>query len=331
MTLKGEAVMKFAFVSCNHPVKHPSQPGWLDLAERKPEVLLLIGDNTYVEDHMWQLWFGRPALTKDDESYAIYLHERYVKQWAVPEFRQCLAEHRARQGDVLGTIDDHDFLGNDLAVTPELAMKAKIARALFRQFIEQCNGCIQERYPGLPDWRSDPDPGMNSGLGLATSRRYGDVLVALLDNRSFREDPGQNTRALGERQIKWLQSQLNSDQRVSLVFSGSPLTRGSKWLVAGSTLSQYPTEFRELRSLYHSYASRNIVHIGGDLHYNDYKGRDEHVDFVEVCSSGMGTGYLPFSSHQYGNFGIIEVSPQELRIQTYGADPHRNYDHRHPI
>lgn len=323
--------MKIAFASCNHVRKHPSQPAWVDLAGHAPDVLVLLGDNIYLEDHWWELYVNRPAHRLDDDGFAAYLHERYRRQWSVAEFQWMLQHLHHKPVEVLGTVDDHDFLGDGTGPTDEMQTKARISRLLHRQFIAACNSPVPTVYPDLPDWRNAPDPGFQEGLGLATARQYPDVGVVVLDNRSYREPEGLDRVALGRPQLSWLQRQLHRPQRVSLVFSGSPLTRGSKFFAPGSPLSEYVSEYRELRAIYKAYAGKNIIHVAGDLHYNEFKGRDVHRDFMEVCSSGLATGFLPFSSKAYGNYGLITCEPHQVVIETFGAQTSRNTHYVLPL
>jgi PhoD-like phosphatase len=323
--------VKFAFASCNHPYWHPSQPGWLELAEHQPDVLLMMGDNTYIEQHPWEIFFNKPVNRLDDDAFAAYLHERYERQWWVPEYQELVKRMALSQAPVMGTLDDHDFLGNDYYVTPETQNKARIARVLHRQFIAASNGPIASSYPALPDWRVDPDAGFEQGLGCASAKRWGPIKLVVLDNRSYREKPGELAVAFGQRQLDWLRMHLACDQKISLVCSGSTLLPGSKWWARGSAISPYRQEYEQLRQIYLDNAQQCIVHLAGDLHYNEWRGRKVHGHFVEVCSSGMGTGWQPFAFTQNANFGLAEWSDNTLRIRTFGDEGERNYDKSLPV
>jgi hypothetical protein len=345
-------MLKIAFCSCNHPLVHPQQPGWLALAENKPDVLLLLGDNVYVEQNELEIIGGlRPAVALSDLAYGQRLHAMYSAQWQVPQFRQALEASRL----VLGTLDDHDFLGNDVYVSPSLQRKATFARLLHRQFIAACNTRpLPRSYPAFDDVFVLDDVGFERGIGLATAwqsepersgqDRSGQNLgedhlvtkIILLDNRSYRERPpllGFGRRvALGSAQISWLAQELVGSQRLTIVASGSTFSAGQKLPIRGSPLRDYIGDASTLRGFYSGLGSGNrVIHLGGDLHYNDFWPWSNEHPFTEIASSGMGTGLQPFSNDQYGNFGLLSVGESSVHLQTFGAEEKRNLNIVLPI
>lgn len=325
--------LRIAFASCHHAYTHPHQSAWLDLAARQPDGVLLMGDNVYLEKHIWQLWCDKPV-NRSDQEFAVHLHQCYQRQWAVPEFRQMLRELHDRGGWVRGTVDDHDFLGDDQCVSPATQQKACMARALFLQFIECCGNPAQEVYPPLPasipaQWQALDTSRFSAGLGLACRWQQEHVQLLMLDNRSYREPKAPHARALGPEQMAWIEANLEAHDRpghLTLVASGSPLSRGSVKCVPGSPLSDYPAEYAELLALYARFSRQTILHLGGDVHYNDWKDRDPVHGHYQVVSSALGSGALPFSCKARGNFGILDAGLTHLRVRTFGAQSHRNVD-----
>lgn len=319
--------MKIAFCSCNHPLIQPSQPGWLALADHAPDALLLLGDNVYVEDSKQEvvvkaLW---PSQRLNPRAFAQRLHDRYRAQARVPQFRLAVQA----SGAVAGTIDDHDFLGNDQYVQPHTQAKARVARQLHRQFIAFCNlRPLPIDYPPLADGLSAPDSGFDQGLGLASSLTLGQVKIMLLDNRSYRSSPrSANPVALGSAQMGWLANHLVGSQRLSIVASGSTLNPGNKYLIRGNPLADYPQDARLLRSLYQNQRHQVVLHVGGDIHYNTHWPElAAQNGFMELASSGMGTGLQPFSAQPQNNFGLITLEHDAVHVQLRGksADDHIN-------
>jgi hypothetical protein len=270
-------------------------------------------------------------------------------QWRVPQFRQAVAASRV----VMGTLDDHDFLGNDTYVSPSLQRKARLARLLHRQFIAACNLrpsplSLSMRYPAFEDVFAMDDVGFDQGIGLAQSWQSeagqgSDHLVTkiiLLDNRSYREAPphlvGKPAVALGAAQISWLAQELVGSQRLSIVASGSPFTAGDRLGIAGSALEVYRREASILRTLYSSQngsigRGQRVVHLGGDLHYNAFTPWSSDHPFTELTSSGMGSGWQPFAQQQRGNFGVLSVGASSVRMQLFGAEDERNLDVTMPL
>lgn len=330
-------MLKIAFCSCNHPLVHPQQPGWLALASHKPDVLLLLGDNVYVEHDVTELIGSqRPAFAMSDLSYGRRLHEQYALQWQVPQFRQALAASRI----VMGTLDDHDFLGNDTYVSPSLQRKATLARLLHRQFIAACGQRpLPLRYPAFDEVFAIDDVGFDQGIGLAQSwqSEIGEgadhlaTKIILLDNRSYREaQPHLGNKpavALGAAQISWLAQELVGSQRLSIVASGSTFTAGDRIGIVGSPLDAYRRESNILRTLYASQSrGQRVIHLGGDLHYNAFTPWSSSHPFTELASSGMGSGWQPFAQAQRGNFGLLTIEASSVRMQLLGAEDERNLD-----
>ncbi len=332
-------MLNIAFCSCNHPSLHAQQTGWLALAEQQPDVLLLLGDNVYVEQNVGEL-IGhlRPVVMLSDLEYGRRLHSLYAAQWQVPQFRQALAA----SARVMGTLDDHDFLGNDTYVRPVFERKARLARWLHRQFIQACNlRPLPTAYPAFEEVLTWDDLGFERGIGLAQSWQStagaGDahpiVKIMLLDNRSYRwPHTGQGAQqaiALGASQISWLAQELLGSQQLSIVASGSTFSAGDRLGIPGSPLQAYSREAAILRSLYASQSQgRRVIHVGGDLHYNAFWPWSPEHPFWELASSGMGSGWQPFARQQRGNFGLISVGLKEVRLRLFGMEAERNLDVR---
>lgn len=335
-------MLKIAFCSCNHPLVHPRQPGWLPLAALAPDVLLLLGDNVYVERHVGELVGAqRPVVALSDLAYGRRLHGLYAAQWQVPEFQKAVGA----AGRVMGTLDDHDFLGNDTYVRPSFERKASLARLLHRQFITACNARpLSNRYPAFEDVFALDDVGFEQGIGVAQSWQsspvdtpaHWSVKIIVLDNRSYRQSPPTSdtsaSRALGAAQISWLAQELVGSQRLTIVASGSTFSPGDRFGIAGSPLQSYRQEANILRTLYASASQgRRVVHVGGDLHYNAYWPWQREHPFIEIASSGMGSGWQPFANKQRGNFGVLTVGAGQMGLQLFGAEHDRNIDITVPI
>jgi len=318
--------LRIAFAACHHAGVHPQQPGWLTVAAQAPDVLLLLGDNVYLENDLTEvlLPWRRPRRWSLSD-FVQRLHACYARQAAVPAFRQAL---RA-SSKVLGTFDDHDFLGNDAYAGehPELAGHARMARQLLRQFLTFCNTRpLPEAYPSAPGLDAPEPVGDAPGVACAIDLR--DVRVIVLDNRSFRHQPASQAACLGKVQLDWLAAQLNGPQRLTVVATGSTLSASPRCWVRGEPLVRHAEEMGRLRGLYRDAVrgrGQVLVHLGGDLHHNAHW---HHEDFLEVASSGLGSGWQPFASRQKGNAGMLTwpVDAGSVRVQTWGSEPRCNID-----
>lgn len=114
--------MKMVFTSCMNAEQDSLQEVWNQIAEEVPDVLMLLGDQIYMDwgDLGASKWLRklRPELAAGQmgglKSFAADMHQRYAAQWAVPAFRALLAAFTGRGPDRLLVIwDDHDFAWNN--------------------------------------------------------------------------------------------------------------------------------------------------------------------------------------------------------------------------
>jgi alkaline phosphatase D len=109
--------MKIVFTSCMDASRLPSQPVWTHVQSLNPDVLMLLGDQIYMD------WFDlgtsnwRRAIDSNTSGeladFAQAMHARYQQQAAVPEFQGLLQNMAAGSKQVVVTWDDHDFAWND--------------------------------------------------------------------------------------------------------------------------------------------------------------------------------------------------------------------------
>ena len=123
---------RIAFVSCAHPVLCPVQPAWHAIAAAEPDLLLLLGDNTYMS------WEGKKWLIDD-------LRDNYAKQFAVPGFKRLL-----QTTPHLAIWDDHDFGWNDCVGSELDAGQLAATRALFDQHL---GSAFNNNPPHMYCWR----------------------------------------------------------------------------------------------------------------------------------------------------------------------------------
>lgn len=97
--------MKLAVASCSKLQQVNPQPVWSEIKAEKPDVLLLLGDNIYLD------------------------HDHHSN--AEPNFAPLLADLRARNAPVIAIYDDHDFLGNNRYGGDHDPALANAARAEF--------------------------------------------------------------------------------------------------------------------------------------------------------------------------------------------------------
>ena len=106
---------KIAIASCCKIQYVPDQPGWEEIEDERPDLLLLLGDNVYMRNGSWD----HP-----------YMEERYKEQLKERHFKSLLGAV-----PFLATWDDHDFGPNDTNGAEVADWQRRESRRLFRRFM----------------------------------------------------------------------------------------------------------------------------------------------------------------------------------------------------
>lgn len=295
--------MKIAFVSCFDALKDQEQTVWNRIQALQPDMLLLLGDTIYM-DYFPKL--GAPRKW-DDDKFLDEMYRRYEAQWNVDSFRALV--HTVPV--VATTWDDHDFAWNNAGgaargkkeVTRE---KRLISKGLHLQFRDQ----IRERptpaaYPAKPDMETLL-AGNDDGIEESFDKDH--VRIVMLDGRTFREKPDDERESslLGAEQQGWLAGLVNSWDGLSIVCSGSTLTRSKEsW-----------DNFNDFEWL----ADQNfedVMVLSGDVHENVFRRHRNMGGLVEATSSGAA---LPGFTGDIGNFGLLDVQVGKVAITLYDED-----------
>ncbi len=200
--------MKIAFTSCCDPHNDDKQVAWLELAKQKPDVLVLLGDNMYMD---YGLGKGSIKLKApkgfSDFEFTNAMHEKYAMQWAIPSFHAAILNI----SKIYAIWDDHDFAWNnsrgegderDDELVPNT--KRAIAKRLFEQFRQALiTKPPANLYPSNPYATGIP-AGFTGlpyiGIQETISDLSPGVQLHLLDGRSFRPEQGKTKSFLGETQ-----------------------------------------------------------------------------------------------------------------------------------
>ena len=308
--------MRIAFTSCMDVLDDPKQKIWGRIADKNPQVLLLLGDNIYMD-----FGFLGPRRLKepkkwDNAHFAEEMYRRYKKQSEVSSFRQFLAGI-----DHVGTTwDDHDFAWNNTAglgggeginednVVPR--KKKLISRALHLQYRDWLRSRpLPIAYPPMPDLDTmlhDDDQGIQESFDLDTVR------VVMLDTRYHREPTRRffrpktpTSNLLGDEQRQWLKSQIDSWSGVTLLGSSSTLLGKEGW-------DNYQDfEWLQQRNLNH------CLFLTGDIH--KWKLPDPHINLSGVTEATASGAARPSLLH--GNsevYGILDIEGDTVTIDLYG-------------
>jgi alkaline phosphatase D len=268
--------MKIVAASCCKLQTTNPQPVWREIQAERPDALLLLGDNIYL-DH---------DAHDDPAALSAELRRLYAAQLAEPAFAALLADLRARHAPVIAVYDDHDFLGNnryggDHPPALREAARAELLRALAPA---------------------------TTGQDVYHAHRLGLVDLIVLDGRFYRTHPARSgadrDAVLGQLQWQWFEEAVHaSTAPYLLVASGTTVHR---W--GDESWEQYPGAFQRLLQLVGR--RRGALVVSGDVHQN---AAYDDSGLVEIVTSAVARRGLVFG-RQRRNYGVLRFDPQQLDV-----------------
>ena len=261
------------------------------IAAQEPDIMLWLGDNTYLREADWYSKTGM-----------LY---RYTHTRSLTELQPLLATTSN-----YAIWDDHDYGPDNSDRT--FAMK-EVSLGLFKDF-----------------W-ANPTYGIGSLGGTVSSFEWGDAQFFLLDNRYFRSpnewDSGKR-EILGKDQLEWLQEALVSSRATFKIIciGGQFLNTAQKYETHNHIA---PEERLELLHTLINEGIKNVIFLSGDRHHNELsqyalKGIDLYDWTVSPLTSGAANAAkevnaLRVEGSYFGerSFGMLELSgPQKERKCT---------------
>ncbi len=254
-----EPLARLTFTSCCHH-KRTEQPAWGHIAERKSDLLLLLGDNVYAKQRGWDI---------------ADLAQRYRDRLSDPRFRRAI-DNTA----MIATWDDHDLGPNNaLGDTPD-------ARAIGETGMERREEARLLFLSHLSPRGVNPDALTHPAGEIYCSYELNGVLIIVLDGRYYRQDireVGADAQFLGETQEAWLWSQLDRAQSgnyvATIVCCGSTINANKE---LGEDVSHYRRFYTEFAKRFRS--CPNPIFLSGDIHSSAFV---RHEGFVEAIASGV--------------------------------------------
>lgn len=232
---------KVAMGSCNYineaAYDRPGKPYGGDyfifdkIADEKPDVMLWLGDNTYLREADWS-------------SSAGILH-RYTHSRSVVEMQKLLASCPN-----YAIWDDHDYGPNDAN----------------RSWIHK-NWTLE----AFQNFWANPSYGLSPGQGITSAFNYNDIDFFLLDDRWFRSSEQLADSCLremlGETQLDWLINALKfSNAPFKIVAVGSQVLNS---MALYENYAQFPCERKRLLDRIAAEGIKNVVFVTGDRHHSE--------------------------------------------------------------
>lgn len=275
--------MKIIAASCANIREVDPQPAWAEIRGEQPDVLLLLGDNVYLQrnDH------GSPV------ELAAELRALYARQLAEAGFAGLLTDLRSRGGQLIAIYDDHDFLGNNRCgadVTESADNSGALRRAARAEFIRAFS------------------PAM-TGTDVYHMHNLGLVDLIVLDTRFYRATPSALARddpgALpGARQWAWLESAVTASRANYLLVASSTTLHA----FGDQSWEQYPAAFNRMLALLKGRAGALLV--SGDVHRN---AAYDESGVIEIVTSGVAHRGRAFGVVRK-NYGVLTFGGDALQV-----------------
>jgi len=270
--------MKIISASCSKLQQTNPQPVWNEILNEKPDVLLLLGDNIYL-DH---------DKHSDPNQLRKELNRLYANQFAEKNFANLISDLKSRNAKLIAIYDDHDFLGNNRYGGEHDPALREAAR---EEFIKAF---------------SPPVSGEDVYYKISTEL----VDIILLDERFYRLAPhtSRNDRdaILGEAQWQWFEDAVSSTENGKFLLIASSTTLHT---FGDESWEQYPGAFGRMVNLLRDRVGAFIV--SGDVHRNALY---DDSGVIEIVTSGVARNGIVFGSPRK-NYGVLTFSQNEMRVE----------------
>ena len=300
---------KVALGSCTYineePFDRPGTPYGAEyhifesIAKQQPDVMLWLGDNTYLREVDWNTWKG--------------ICHRYTHTRALPEMQPLLASthHYA-------IWDDHDFGPND--ADRGFIHKDKTLKAF-------------DLFWGNPTCGIPQAPGGNTSFF-----QWADMDFFLLDNRSFRSPNNCKTcepEILGKAQIDWLVEALITSRAPFkfVAIGGQVLNTATAY---ENYVNHHEAERNYLLKRIEDEGIRNVIFLTGDRHHTELSKMTNRAGYniydftVSPLTSGSGGNASEANTNRVlntfvnvRNFGTLEIfgtrTARQLKMSIFDS------------
>ncbi len=285
--------MKLAAASCSKIQDVSPQPAWDEIRAARPDALLLLGDNVYLEHDQHQ----------DPQRLADDLRQCYARQRADAGFAALLAEMRARGAPVIAIYDDHDFLGNNRHGGDHDPALREAARAELVRAFEPAR----------------------TGQDVYSVRRVGNVDIVVLDARFYRRAASSSASdrdaVLGAAQWAWLEEVVAQSQAPFMVIASSTTVH----TFASESWEQYPAAFARITQLLRGRRGRFV--LSGDVHRNAVY---DDSGVIEIVTSAVARRGLVFGALRK-NYALLDFGDDAVRVELRSLKVGWRFDFMLPL
>jgi len=276
-------MIKIAIASCCKIQNVRSQPVWSDIESEDPDLLLLLGDNVYMNNSRWD---------------HVGMVRRYQEQLAEPHFESLI-----KKVPFLATWDDHDFGINDSRGAHIKDAYRKESRRQFYKYMRDKSIWTKVKHPR----RS----------GIFYSYDIEDIRIIMLDVRFYRTySSRKNATMLGAKQEEWFWDQLDNDKRYTIVGTGTCVDTGAK----NQTWKDYKMFYKGFSE--RIIPNDRVLVVSGDVHFNRYKNHGHFHEVIssgvgrpkKIKTRSGGIKWGP----NLANYGILKFYRSKVTVNLRG-------------
>ena len=243
-----------AFGSCARETE--AQPIWNDIAATKPDAFLFIGDNQYADVRYKNGKRVRGPVTdpaRFEQAYNVLANK--------PEFKN----FREQVPVFMGTWDDHDYGKNDGG--KEFSLKQE-SQAAFLDFFGFTKDHALREQAGIYHAEIIENAGHKIQIIMLDTRYHRDALSKNVNDQAPNKGPYApssdiNTSMLGEKQWKWLETELKKTADVRVIVSSIQVVAFEHGWEGWGTM---PHERQRLFDLIDETKANGVVFLSGDRH-----------------------------------------------------------------
>lgn len=296
-----------AFGSCAK--EREPQPVWDAINAHDPDLFLFIGDNNYAD-----VWYenGRRVMAP------VTSRARFEEAYSMMNDHAGYVDLRART-PLMATWDDHDYGANDQG--KEYALKQVAQEEFWQAFGLEPGNPLREQ-DGVYHARTFGPEGRRVQVIMLDTRYFRDPLERAAESANGPYQPTAETTAtvLGEKQWRWLESELRKPADVRIIASSIQVIAYEH---AWETWGNFPHERQRLFDLIGETGAEGVVFISGDRHLAEVSremgGDRTHVPYPmwDFTSSGMTDGVQPVDEpnrfrvgpvYRGTNYGLLRIN-----------------------
>lgn len=322
-----QTVTKIAFGSCLK--ERWNFPAWQAIASHQPDLLMMIGDNQYADNH-WRddEWVSEPADTIEqiEQAYA-----RLGNNAGYAQLRASLP--------IMAIWDDHDYGSNDSG--KEYGLKDQ-SQQVFLDFFGFAKDDPIRQQQGIYHSKILGPEGKRVQFIMLDTRYHRDPLIKKPMGQGF---PGRfvpntdsNRTLLGDTQWQWLEAELRKPAEIRIIASSIQVVA---YQHGWESWGNFPTERQRLYDLIDTTTAKGVIIVSGDRHLMELSkdtgqaGNQVPYPIWDFTASGLNETYDEVNEpnlfrvgpvHRQTNFGVIEIHWPEkddkgsIQLTGYNGD-----------